>query len=198
MPSQADIPDAAHFADRFRRLLPPGEAWEWAGAGNGLLLGFSRQQVRFRDFIRQILLGFIPHTTVDLLPEWLESVSLPNACAFENLAGSDVLNVLEASQFESFSDFQSVFNESIVVEKFVSRAGATQAGSELVNDESWWSAWVLKVPESVSPGIVFAIADEAVAGDYVEKVRDDDNYACRVLSLVPAHQKVYINRILGE
>ncbi len=187
MPTPA-IPTKEDFAERRKRLLPPGQAWSWSTIGNNLLVGFGSEQVRFREALNDFLIDILPQSTVNLLQEWLASVSLPDNCTSSSLSNKDVLEILRASGAESVEEYEALFEGSTVVEKFASYVDQIQTDFELVEDD-WHHTWILEVPEAIG-GLLFAIVDEFEVDEPIESFAN--NFQCKALKEFPAHQKVFI------
>lgn len=182
------VPTNEEFADRRRRLLPPGQAWVWSKVGERLLVGFGSEQVRFREAINQLLVDFLPQTAVNLLKEWLDSVSLPDNCTDKSLNNQDVLEILRQRGAESVEDYEALFPGTTVVEKFISYVDL-EVDFELVEYPDWQHTWILEVPEAIA-GLLFAIVDEFEVDEPIETFTN--NFQCKALKEFPAHQQVFI------
>lgn len=183
------IPTKEDFAERRRRFLPPGQAWAWSKVGDKMLVGFGAEQVRLREALNQFLIDILPQSTVNLLQEWLASVSLPDDCTDSSLSNPDVLEILRASGAESVEEYEALFPGSTVVEKFIARVDIAECDFELVENEDWYHTWILEVPEEIG-GLLFAIVDEFEVDEPIESFTN--NFQCKAQKEFPAHQKVFI------
>lgn len=193
MPTPA-IPTNQDFADRRRKMLPPGQAWAWSVVGDKLLLGFSDEQIRFRQALNSFLLDILPQTTINLLQEWQESVSLPDECS-DSLTTNDrdeVLARLRNRGAESVEQYEALFPGSTVVEYFISYVDIMQVDDELVDDFDWQHTWVLEVPEELA-GLTFATVDETQVDDPIEDF--GTGFTCAANKEFSAHHFVFIEII---
>ena len=185
------IPTKEEFAERYRRLLPPGQAWAFTDVGDKLLLAKSCKQVAFREAINSLLIDILPQSTVNLLQEWRESTSLPDECS-DNLTTNDreeVLLRLRGTGAESVEEYLALFPGSEIEEFFLTRVDEVEVDTELVEDEEWQHTWVLKVPEETA-GLTFAIVDETEVGDPIEDF--GNTFVCRVGQEISAHHFVFV------
>ena len=188
------IPTQENFAERRKRLLPPGQAWAWTKTGDKLLLGFSDEQIRFRQALNDFLIDLLPQSTINLLQEWRESVSLPDECS-DSLTTNDreeVLQRLRARGAESVEEYEELFEGSEVIEFFITRVDTAEVDDELIEDDDWQHTWVLSVPEEIG-GLIFAIVDETEVDDPIEDF--SNSFACQALKEFSAHHFVFIEII---
>lgn len=192
----AVIPSQQDFADRRRKMLPPGQAWAWTTTGEKLLKSTAPEQIRFRSAINSLLMDMLPQTTVNLFQEWQASVGLPDACSDPNNLNeiSEILLRLQSRGAESVEEFEALFPGSIVVEFHISYIDETEIDTELVDDPNWMHTWVLQVPEDIAE-FIFAIIDEFEIDNPIEDFTETPLFLCRANQEFPAHQTVFIESI---
>jgi len=185
------IPTEEQFAQRLKDLFPPGQAWIWSKVGNKLLLGLSKEQVKFRQALNSFLLDINPQTTINLFVEWQQSVSLPDECN-DNITSTDrdeILLRLRGRGAESVEEYEALFIGSQVEEFFISRVDEMEVDDELVEDTDWFNTWVLKVPEELA-GLTFMIVDDSEIDEAIEDF--SNGFVCIAQKEFPAHQNVFI------
>jgi uncharacterized protein YmfQ (DUF2313 family) len=105
----APIATAIDYLTQFQRLLPRGRVWQrgWGSVQAADLLTLMPTWARLHQSANELLVDTFPCTTDELLPEWEESLGLPDPC-------TGPLDTIEARQ-------------TAVCAKFVARGGQSLA-----------------------------------------------------------------------
>jgi uncharacterized protein YmfQ (DUF2313 family) len=185
----------ADLATAFQQHLPTGKAWPrdplsvQAQTIAALAPTFQRLVARAAN----LLIDGFPSTTVELLPEWQESLGLPDPCAgaLPTLAQqqAQVLARFTASGGQSISyfvNFAKALGYDISIAQYAPfRAGASRAGQPDCSQE-WAFAWRVNAP---AVSIFYFSAGTGSAG---EPLASWGNLVlqCEIERLSPAHTKV--------
>ncbi|VVE06456.1 YmfQ family protein [Pandoraea sputorum] len=183
---------AANFLAAMKALMPRGRVWptDFDTVQTQVLQGFAPSYERQTARANYLLIDSFPGTTYELLPEWEETLGLPDPCAgpaatvpqrrnqviarFSNSGGASV---------QYFVTFAQTLGYSISIEQYTqARAGMLKAGDPCCGYD-WNFAWKITAPINT---VVRALAGAMAAGDplasWGNKVLE-----CEFLALRPAH-----------
>ncbi|HDR9510656.1 phage tail protein [Burkholderia cepacia] len=188
---------AADFLKALQALMPRGRVWPRAqdaiqtNALSGLAPSYERQTAR----ANYLLVDAFPATTTELLPEWEETLGLPDPCAgpaptlqqrrsqvvarFANSGGQSI-------QF--YIDFAANLGFEITVTQFAPfRVGQNRAGDP-VYSEAWAYAWRVNAPAVT---ISYFRASQSAAGEPLA-TWGNSVLACEMRAIKPAHTEVIV------
>lgn len=143
---------AVDFAQALQRLLPPGRAWQRLRETVQFLVMMGLAPVYERNTARanNLLVDAFPSTTIELLPEWEETLGLPDPCAGQ-------APTLAARQAQVLARFASEGGQSrafyiayarqlgyeIEIRDYAPfRAGHSSVGQPLAGAD-WYFAWAI-------------------------------------------------------
>lgn len=189
---------AADYLSALQSLMPRGRAWPRSADAvqtkvlGGLTPVYERQTAR----AQQLLADALPLTTFELLPEWEQTLGLPNACddAVPTVQGrrAQVVARFTALGGQSVGYMQSVawrLGYSITISQFVpARAGNLRAGLPLCGN-AFAHAWQVNVPRDTS--IAF-VAGASTAGEPLSVI-GNAVLECELQRVAPAHTTVFFN-----
>lgn len=146
---------AAEYLRALQALMPRGRVWPRdPDATQTQVLGsltpvYERQNIRSS----QLLVDAFPQTTYELLPEWEQTLGLPDPCAGEapTVAArrAQVVARLQAQGGQSvgyFIAFAAALGYAITITEYVpARAGILRAGQAL-NGSDWAHTWTVTSP----------------------------------------------------
>lgn len=141
---------AADYLAALQALMPRGRVWPrdpdavQTQALSGLTPVYERQNARSN----QLLVDAFPASTIELLPEWEETLGLPDPCAGASptiaARRAQVVARIEARGGQSaayFISFALALGYVITITEFVpARIGLARAGQPL-NGPAWAHAW---------------------------------------------------------
>jgi uncharacterized protein YmfQ (DUF2313 family) len=184
---------AYDYLTQFQRLLPRGRVWH-----RGLTLvqdadlltlmpAWARLQVRLNDLIAEIF----PCSTEELLPEWEETLGLPDPCIEPPLTTLQQRQLAVCAKFtarggqskEYFIRIAAALGYTITITEFAPfRTGVSYCGQNLY-DEQWCYAWRVNVPTTT---IIYFLTGISTASD---ALREWGNklLECVLQALKPAH-----------
>lgn len=146
---------AADYLAALQSLMPRGRVWPRDGAATltkalaGLTPVYERQNAR----ANQLLVDAFPASTLELLPEWEETLGLPDPCAGVSPSvaqrRAQVVARLIAVGGQSapyYIAYALALGYVITIKNFVpARAGILRAGDPL-NGPAWAHAWQVNAP----------------------------------------------------
>ena len=145
----------ADLASALSQHLPTGRAWPRnpQTVQAQTIAALAPTFERLCASAAQLLIDGFPSTTVDLLPEWQESLGLPDPCAGPAptlaLSEAQVVARFTAGGGQSipyFKAFAAILGFTIVIEQYVPfAAGRGVAGAPLYG-QAWVWAWTVKTP----------------------------------------------------
>ncbi len=189
---------ASDFLAAFQRLLPRGPVWPrdadatMTQALSGLMPTYERSTAA----ANALLVDTFPASTVQLLPEWQQSLGLPDPCAgaspLLSQSQAQVVARLTArgkNQSQAyFVNFADALGYDITITQFAPfRAGVSTAGQPCCN-AAWAYAWQVNAPQ-------FSI-DYFTAGDAAGEPLaswGSTVLQCEIERLAPAHTTVIFN-----
>ncbi|EFH09379.1 YmfQ family protein [Pseudoroseomonas cervicalis] len=188
---------AADYRAALLALLPRGVIWRRdAGSDQGRVAsGLATGVARLHARALAVLADAFPATALELLPDWEETLGLPDQCSTGDGAGSlqqrraQVVARLTAQGGQSVPYFIGVaaaLGYQITIEEFApARAGSLRAGQPLCG-EAWANAWRVRAPQTT---VVRFRAGQSQAGDALA-TWGNASLECTLRQLVPAHTVV--------
>ena len=185
---------AEDFADSFQRHMPTGPVWPrdpdttQRAAVEALMPTYVRSWALACDLPTETL----PSTCTFLLPEWEDSVGLPDPCAGpdQTIAQRQAHVVARLTQqtgpsVPSLIAFASALGYAITITEFApARAGLLRAGQPLYGT-AWAFAWQVNAPAIT---ITYFRAGEGRAGDPLEEY-GNLVLVCELQRIAPARTK---------
>jgi uncharacterized protein YmfQ (DUF2313 family) len=183
---------ASNFLSAIQSLLPRGVVWPrdqdavQTQALSGLAPSYERNTTR----ANYLLVDAFPATTYELLPEWEETLGLPDPCAGESpmvqTRRAQVVARFANSGGQSaayFVQFAANLGYEVTVQNYgPARAGEARCG-DACNGQDWAFAWAVVAPLST---VTYAQAGQATAGDPLASW-GNTVLECEMNSLRPAH-----------
>lgn len=183
---------AAEYLRALQSLMPRGRIWPRdPDATQTKVLGsltptYARHNIR----CAQLLVDAFPLTTYELLPEWEETLGLPDPCAGEapTVAArrAQVVARLKAQGGQSvayYIAFAAALGYTITITEYVpARAGVLRAGQPL-NGTDWAHAWSVSSPTYT---ITYAKAGVLAAGEPLA-FWGNTVLTCELAAVKPAH-----------
>lgn len=197
----APILTADDFLSALHALLPSGRAWfkDPDSIQTKTLQGAAPTFVRQTARSNNLLIDGFPSTTNELLPEWEESLGLPDPCAgesptlqqrraqvvarFANVGGQS------AAYFVQFAS--NLGYEISVVSYAPARAGQARCG-DADNSEDWAHAWSVQLPIST---VTYARASQSTAGEPLA-VWGNAVLQCELAAFKPAQTTIIFQYLL--
>jgi uncharacterized protein YmfQ (DUF2313 family) len=177
---------AADFLAAFLALLPGGRAWSRnpASVQNQALAALIPTYVRSAASASGLLVDGFPATTVQLIPEWLASLGLPDGCS---PLGASI-----------------AIQQAQIVEKFTRGGGqsipyyigvAAKLGYTITITEQAASTftWTINVPATATPTL-FRVG-ESRTGDLLESFASNALLQCIMQKIKPAHTTLIFNYV---
>ncbi|WP_241300461.1 YmfQ family protein [Burkholderia stabilis] len=183
---------AANFLKALQGLMPRGRVWPRASDAvqtqvlSGLAPSYERQTAR----ANYLLTDAFPPTAYELLPEWEETLGLPDPCAGPAPTipqrQSQVVARFVGGGGPSIADliqFAANLGYPITITQFVeARAGQLTAGGASAGT-AWSFTWQVNAPLNT---IVFARAGAMAAGDALASW-GNSVLECELRAVAPAH-----------
>lgn len=159
------------YLAQFQRLLPRGRVWHrgWGLVQDADLLAlmpmWARLQARVNDLIGQIF----PCSTTELLPEWEETLGLPDECTGP-LATTEQRTAAVCGKFAGrggssrayFIHLAISLGFEVTIEEYVPFTASRSRAGDRVYDEKWAWAWkIVAAPVQVQ----YFLAGHWTAGD---------------------------------
>ncbi|MCA8264789.1 MULTISPECIES: YmfQ family protein [Burkholderia cepacia complex] len=183
---------AADFLKALQGLMPRGRVWPRATDAvqtkvlSGLAPSYERQTAR----ANYLLVDAFPATAYELLPEWEETLGLPDPCAgpaptipqrqsqvVARFVGNGGPSIAELIQFAANLGY------TVTITQFVeARAGQLKAGDPCCGTD-WSFAWQVNAPLNT---VVFALAGAMAAGDALASW-GNAVLECELRAIAPAH-----------
>lgn len=187
----------ADYVAALLALLPRGRVWpkDPAATQNGVLQGLAPTYVRLDARAMTLLVDAFPATTVELLPEWEQSLGLPDPCegADQGLEQrrAQVVTRLASAGGQSVAYFLEVlarlgYPDGSIEQYAPFRADRSVAETPLFGPE-WAFAWRVNLPELR----VFYFQADISAADEPLLVISNDVAVCVIDALKPAHTTVF-------
>jgi len=194
MPPPVNTP--LDYATQFQRLLPRGRIWH-RGLGmveDADILVLMPTWARLQDALNTLIAEINPCTTDQLLPEWMATLGIPDACMCD-LADIDAEKAAVCAKFKSLVDggqsmaFFVALAASIGVDITITELAPFRVDINTVEqplyDESWAFAWQVSSQFDPATEIDFTV-NISVAGDplrsWGNKVLE-----CLIREFAPAH-----------
>jgi uncharacterized protein YmfQ (DUF2313 family) len=183
---------AADYLSALQALMPRGRVWPrdsdatQTKALSGLTPTYARQNVAANN----LLIDAFPSTTFQLLPEWEETLGLPDPCA----GASPTLQGRRSQVVARFTGiggqsaaymiaYAASLGYSITITQFVpARVGQSRVGQPL-NGEAWAHAWRVN---SALNTVVRSRVGSSVAGDPLASW-GNNVLECELKEIAPAH-----------
>lgn len=189
----ASLYSFADYKAALLALLPSGRAWPKAPGSEveAVMAGLAPTLVRLDARAQTLLADAFPGSTVQLLPEWEETLGLPDPCEGESQG-------LEQRRAQVVTRFASGGGQSIAYFLGVlSRLGYTEASIEQyapfrtdrssvdapLYGQDWIFAWRVNLPELR----IFYFQADISAADEPLSVVSNDVAVCVLPTLKPAH-----------
>ncbi|SOE82102.1 Uncharacterized protein YmfQ in lambdoid prophage, DUF2313 family [Caballeronia arationis] len=193
---------AANFLSAIQALLPRGVVWprDQDAVQTKGLTGLAPTYERNTSRANYLLTDSFPATTYELLPEWEETLGLPDPCAGESptiqARRAQVVARFANSGGQSaayFIQFASNLGYEVTIENFgPARAGQARCGDPDYGQD-WAFAWAVDLPLNT---ITYARAGQATAGEPLQSW-GNDVLQCEFEAISPAHT-IVIFRYLTE
>lgn len=192
MAGRAPTFPADAFARAFTRLLPTGPIWSVEEDSplylivRALVLTYVRGTQRAVD----LLVDGFPASTKELLPDWEDSLGLPDPCAGENPSVATRRAQVVARfigsggpSIAALTAYAASLGYTIQIRQFAqARAGILKAGDPL-NGRAWSFAWAIVAPINT---ITTAKAGALAAGDPLRSW-GNEVLECEMAAIKPAH-----------
>ncbi len=183
---------AADFLKALQGLMPRGRVWPRASDSvqtqvlSALAPSYERQSAR----ANYLLIDAFPAKAYELLPEWEETLGLPDPCAGPAPTIPQRQNQVVARfvggggpSIEDLIQFAANLGYTITITQFVeARAGQLRAGDPC-NGAAWCFAWQVNAPLNTA---VYALAGAMAAGDPLTSW-GNAVLECELKSIMPAH-----------
>ncbi|ARK81032.1 phage tail protein [Burkholderia pseudomallei] len=183
---------AADFLKALQGLMPRGRVWPRAvdAVQTQVLSGLAPSYVRQTARSNYLLVDAFPATAYELLPEWEETLGLPDPCAGPAPTipqrQSQVVARFVGGGGPSIADliqFAGNLGYAITITQFVeARAGQLTAGGACAGT-AWSFAWQVNAPLNT---IVFVRAGAMAAGDALASW-GNSVLECELRAVAPAH-----------
>ena len=185
---------AEDFADSFQRHMPTGPVWprDPGTTQRATVEALMPTYVRSWALACDLPTETLPSTCTFLLPEWEDSVGLPDPCAGpdQTIAQRQAHVVARLTQqtgpsVPSLIAFASALGYAITITEFApARAGLLRAGQPLYGT-AWAFAWQVNAPAIT---ITYFRAGEGRAGDPLEEY-GNLVLVCELQRIAPARTK---------
>jgi len=183
---------SADFLRAFQALLPRGRVWPRdqdavvTKTFAGLAPSYERNSSRAVDLLKDAF----PGTTFELLPEWEETLGLPDPCAgaaptIPQRQAQVVARLVGVGSptIANLIAFAANLGYTVTITQFVeARAGHMRAG-DACNGVAWNFAWQINAPLNT---VVFALAGAMAAGDPLASF-GNEVLECEIRAIMPAH-----------
>lgn len=198
MPSKFSVSD---YTGALRDLMPQGIAWpkDVESVQSQLLIAFAKQFQKNDEDAQALIKGAFPATALELLPEWEETLGLPDPCSISEANTIDKRrNAIIAKLFGTGSLSKSYFIKlfetlgyTIVITEYrQARAGLSVCGDAL-NGGDWPFTWKVTAPDST---YFPAKAGKSFCGDPLRS-GGNKTLACKVEQVNPSHN-IYILELI--
>ena len=171
----------ADYANAIEALLPRGRVWprDPASVQSQAVAGFAGTPTRLDAAAMQLIEDGFPSTAVALLPEWEESLGLPDPCA-----GPEPTIALRQAQVTA--RFAGLGGQSVAFYTgFAATLGFDITITEFTGSLTLANTWQVNVPGS---NITYFLCDESYIDDTIDLVASDAAVlVCEFARLKPAH-----------
>lgn len=184
---------AEHYLNQLQALLPPGKAWtrepdaDLTKLLRGLAEEFARVDRRAEDLIEEA----DPRTCYELLPDWEEFASLPDACHGQAVSIEErraaLVARLTARGGQSrpfFIALAAALGYQIGITEYSPFQAGSTAGDRLTNGD-WVFAWQVDAAESTVRSFVAGSAAGEPLASWGNELLE-----CAINKLKPAHTHV--------
>jgi uncharacterized protein YmfQ (DUF2313 family) len=185
-------PTAADYLWQFQRLLPRGRIWHrgWGTLQAQDLLTLMPTWVRLHARAENLLVDAFPCTTVELMPEWEETLGLPDPCTGELPTLQQRQQAICAKfaarggqSVQYFIDLAESLGYTVTIKQFAPfRAGINRAGDPAYSAE-WGFAWAIIGPIAT---VTYFRADVSTAGEPLA-AWGNELLECTIREYAPAH-----------
>lgn len=187
----APVFTAANFLAALQALLPRGRVWprDPDAVMTKIIGGFAPSFARQSDRASNLIVDSFPASTLELLPEWEETLGLPDPCAGQSPTiirrRAQVVARFADTGGQSamfFKEFAEFLGYTITITNYAPfRAGQSRAGDSC-GGEDWFFAWAINAPlNSVS----YFRAGNSAAGEPLASW-SNDVLECEISALAPA------------
>jgi uncharacterized protein YmfQ (DUF2313 family) len=193
------------YLAQFQRLLPRGRVWHrgWGLVQDADLLTLMPTWARLQIALNRLIAEIFPCSTTGLLPEWEETLGLPDPCTGP-LATTQQRRQAVCAKFSARGDqsldyfirlANSLGYDAIIVQFAPFRCGINTCGQPLYG-EAWAYAWAIIVPTTATTIVPFTCG-VSTCGD---PLRTWGNKAleCLLARYAPAHTIPIIRYALAE
>ncbi|UEC03979.1 YmfQ family protein [Burkholderia vietnamiensis] len=183
---------AANFLKAIQALLPRGPVWprEQDAVQTRVLAGLAPSYERNTARANYLLVDAFPGTTYELLPEWEETLGLPDPCAGEQptIAARQAQVVARFAGVggqspQYFIDYAARLGFKITITQYTPFRMGQQAMGDPLGSQDWAFAWAINSPYA-SP-ISFLMGQSAM-GDALE-TWNNTVLECELNAIKPAH-----------
>lgn len=192
----AAIPySASDYLTALQNLLPRGKVWpkEPDTVQSLVLSGFSQSLARLDSRATYLITDAFPTTTYELLPDWENSLGLPDPCAgtAPSIAArrAQVVAKFIGNGGQSSAwiiSYATALGYTITITNYApARVGASHIGDPL-NDSSWAHAWAVNAPLN---SVTYATIGTSGVGDPLANW-GNTVLECEIKSIAPAQTKV--------
>lgn len=182
----------ADFQRAFQALLPRGRVWNRdPGSTQGALAaGLTKSLTRLTQRANNLLIDAFPATTYELLPEWEDTLGLPDPCAgpapSTQVRRNQVVARLTNTGGQSAAYFIGLAQKlgyGITITNFAPfRCGQSTCGQALGNQD-WFFTWAVNALQTT---VVRFAAGRSAAGDPLASW-GNRVLECEISAMVPAH-----------
>lgn len=183
---------AADFLAALQALMPRGKVWprETDAVQTRALAGHATPFATHTARANNLLTDAFPSTTDELLPEWQETLGLPDPCAGEaptlQQQRAQVVARLTNNGGQSvafFTQFAANLGYEISIQQFApARVGQTRCGTPAYG-EAWAFAWAIVLPLNT---ITYARTGQSTMGEPLASW-GNAVLECEMARLEPAH-----------
>jgi uncharacterized protein YmfQ (DUF2313 family) len=187
---------ADDFASVIHALMPRGLAWpkDPTSVQGQVILGLAPTWHRHTAANNQLLVDAFPATAVELLPEWEETLGLPDPCAGPSPTlqqrQAQVVARLTNSGGQSvpyYVNYAATLGYAVTVSEFAPfRAGQSCAGQP-TGTQDWFFTWRINAALNT---ITYFRAGQSTAGQAIASW-GNSVLECELMAIKPAH--TYLN-----
>ncbi|EHM03452.1 hypothetical protein HMPREF9946_00100 [Acetobacteraceae bacterium AT-5844] len=183
---------AADYLVALRALLPRGSVWprEPGTTLTAVLRGVAVHVARLRARADALLTDAFPATALELLPEWEQTLGLPDLCIGDDPTlrqrQARVVARLTARGGQSVPYITAVAGDlgfAISIEEFAPARADALAVDEPLYDEAWAHTWRVHAPETT---VLDFLADASCADEPLA-IWGNEALQCALSRLRPAH-----------
>jgi uncharacterized protein YmfQ (DUF2313 family) len=172
------------FLMAFLRLLPRGRAWSQnpASVQNQCLAALMPTYVRNAASASGLLVDGFPSTTVQLIPEWLASLGLPDGC-------SPLGATIAQQQAQIYEKFTRGGGQSI--NYYIGVAAKLGYTITITEQAANTFTWTINLP-AIAPPTLFRVGVSR-AGDLLEAFDTNALLTCIMQKIKPEHTTLLFN-----